>query len=535
MNSLRLQRHAVLSLLRALTSAILVAGIAACGGGGEGTALPGDPQQGTPSPAPGVSPSPSASPTPVPSPTPTPFVNQVPPPVSLPTPTPTPNPNMTPLPSPSGAPMPTPMPGVPTPLPAPVASPSALTLYTQKCVSCHGANGAGGSAPELMNCTICNDVNALNTKIKLEMPKNNPADCVGDCALALSYYIKGNFATDVIPPLADASKTTPLSGTAPLDVMFDASASSDSDANGSIATYSWTFGDTGTSTLPQITHTYQQSGTYNVNLTVMDTFGLSNSQQFMISVSDAPAAMGSAGCGKTAPSTMAQTLNMMVNGTQRDYILVPPSNYDSSMPYALVYAFHDLGDDGTTMRTDIANMESYAAADAFFVYPTGSVSVAGVGWNTTDGSDDMQFIDAIAVQTEADWCIDTNAVYASGLGEGGKMATQLACSRPSLVSGISSYGGGGPSGTCTGTAAAMIVHDAADTVEPVASGMASRDHFQTANNCDATTTATTPAPCVAYDNCDAGKELLWCPHDQGHIVPDFAQQGTWDFFKTLRK
>ena len=74
----------------------------------------------------------------------------------------------------------------------------------------------------------------------------------------------------------------PSSGTAPLSVDFDASASTDYD--GSIVSYSWDFGDgnNGTGTTP--THTYTLEGDYTATLTVTDNNGNSNSATLLISV-----------------------------------------------------------------------------------------------------------------------------------------------------------------------------------------------------------------------------------------------------------
>lgn len=60
-----------------------------------------------------------------------------------------------------------------------------------------------------------------------------------------------------------------------LTVMFDAAASSDPD--GSIANYSWTFGDASEGNGKIVTHVYAKNGTYKANLTVTDNRGGKNS------------------------------------------------------------------------------------------------------------------------------------------------------------------------------------------------------------------------------------------------------------------
>lgn len=68
-------------------------------------------------------------------------------------------------------------------------------------------------------------------------------------------------------PTAKAT-ATPTTGTAPLAVQFDGSGSTDPD--GTIASYSWAFGDGQTATGAKVSHTYATAGTYKAVLTVTD-------------------------------------------------------------------------------------------------------------------------------------------------------------------------------------------------------------------------------------------------------------------------
>ena len=77
----------------------------------------------------------------------------------------------------------------------------------------------------------------------------------------------------------DASAT---SGAAPLNVSFDGRRSSDPD--GDPLSYSWSFGDGGTSSAPAPTHRYSSRGTYTARLTVSDGLGGSNTATRTISV-----------------------------------------------------------------------------------------------------------------------------------------------------------------------------------------------------------------------------------------------------------
>jgi len=72
------------------------------------------------------------------------------------------------------------------------------------------------------------------------------------------------------PPVARAT-AMPTSGTAPLNVTFDGSASTDGD--GTIVSYDWNFGDGATGSGAVVQHTYQSAGTYTATLTVTDNTG----------------------------------------------------------------------------------------------------------------------------------------------------------------------------------------------------------------------------------------------------------------------
>ncbi len=91
-----------------------------------------------------------------------------------------------------------------------------------------------------------------------------------------TYAVAGNAscAPNAIP--IAALSASPLTGTAPVTVNFNASASSDPDSGDSIASYTFSFGDGSpdvTQASPLISHTYADSGNYQARVTVTDTRG----------------------------------------------------------------------------------------------------------------------------------------------------------------------------------------------------------------------------------------------------------------------
>jgi uncharacterized repeat protein (TIGR01451 family) len=90
------------------------------------------------------------------------------------------------------------------------------------------------------------------------------------------YTLSGNdYCAPNTPPTASLS-ASPTSGSAPLTVLFNASASSDPDPGDSVASYTFRFGDGSTPVTQSgatISHTYSAPGSYHATLTVTDSRG----------------------------------------------------------------------------------------------------------------------------------------------------------------------------------------------------------------------------------------------------------------------
>jgi PKD repeat protein len=87
------------------------------------------------------------------------------------------------------------------------------------------------------------------------------------------------------PPVAAASANV-TNGQAPLVVSFSSSGSVDPE--GATLTYSWAFGDGGTSTAANPSHTYQAAGTYSARLSVSDGTNSTSSAPLSITVTAVP-------------------------------------------------------------------------------------------------------------------------------------------------------------------------------------------------------------------------------------------------------
>lgn len=90
----------------------------------------------------------------------------------------------------------------------------------------------------------------------------------------------------VDPPVASFT-ATPLSGTAPLTVSFDASASTPP-AGATIVSYEWDFGDGNIGAGETVDHTYASEGSFTVSLTVEDSNGNTDNETVTITVDPTP-------------------------------------------------------------------------------------------------------------------------------------------------------------------------------------------------------------------------------------------------------
>lgn len=254
---------------------------------------------------------------------------------------------------------------------------------------------------------------------------------------------------------------------------------------------------------------------------------------------DAVAYGGGAGCG-TPAQTGVSTQTMRVLGEERTFVLVLPESYDGETALPLVFAYHGRGGDAMLARTYFG-IEEAAGDDAVFVYPDGLPRADmndDTGWDLARTGADVEMFDAIYESIRMSLCIDTDRVYATGHSFGGYMSNSLACYRSETLRAIGEVAGGPPFGQCgDGRVAAWMAHGMRDEVVPFSQGEAARDVMLERNACADTSMPVEPAPCVAYDGCTAGADVVWCAHDEpdldGHAWPTWAGAAIWRFFTAL--
>lgn len=135
--------------------------------------------------------------------------------------------------------------------------------------------------------------------------------------------------------------------------------------------------------------------------------------------------------------------SLTVEGTTRDYILYVPESYTGA-PAPLLFSFHGYGRD---MQANYDSTEFYKLADSqgfLVIHPQGVAVNGNRIWNTTNlpGVYDIPFFDSMLEATAAEYAVDANKVYSTGLSNGAYFSFVLACQRQSKVAAIAPVAGG---------------------------------------------------------------------------------------------
>ena len=246
--------------------------------------------------------------------------------------------------------------------------------------------------------------------------------------------------------------------------------------------------------------------------------------------------MGSSGCGKT-DVTPSGTQMIDVDGTQREYIVTVPSNYDPNKPHRLIFAWHGLGGTAMQIASNYYGLAQRAGDSTIFIAGQG---LPGTGqqsgfatWTIADDSD-IAFTRKMLEWAKASYCIDVTRVFSIGMSAGGMMSNIVGCELGDSFRAIVAMSGGGPQGyatkPCTGQLAVWISHGNMDDNVPFSYGQASRDYWTKANHCGTDTMPVMPGTCLEYQGCDDGFPVEFCEFDGGHMVPSFAGEAGWNFF-----
>lgn len=150
----------------------------------------------------------------------------------------------------------------------------------------------------------------------------------------------------------------------------------------------------------------------------------------------------SAGCG-AAPTEPVQRAEVPVGDDGRHYLLSTPEEVaDPDLPLPLVLDFHGLLE-GAQVHAMNSELDAFAADHGFVVaFPNGLGDP--IHWEVQPdrtGNADLVYVDAVLDQLEAQHCIDTSRVYATGLSNGAFMSSTLGCTMADRFAAIAPVAG----------------------------------------------------------------------------------------------
>jgi len=235
-------------------------------------------------------------------------------------------------------------------------------------------------------------------------------------------------------------------------------------------------------------------------------------------------------------------------GLNRTYLLHLPIGYTGNESLPLVIAMHG-GFGSANNLQDQSELSVKADAEQFIVvYPEGVESAllkirtwnAGwcCGYASANAIDDVGFINSLLDSLIANYSIDVNRIYATGMSNGGFMSYRLACDLSDRIAAIAPVASSMSLSGCNPTRAVPVIHlhSYQDASIPYLGGAGSgvsnhynppQDSVLTAwanfNNCQTlhdTVTNTNEYTFIKYSNCDCNYEIhQYLSQDGGHSWP----------------
>jgi poly(3-hydroxybutyrate) depolymerase len=255
----------------------------------------------------------------------------------------------------------------------------------------------------------------------------------------------------------------------------------------------------------------------------------------------------SGGCGSTGkPSGDFHLSTTDGSGAARDFEIIVPANYSSSVPYPLTFVYHGLNGNTEVAKSYGIQNASGASANGIFVFPM-SADPSGNTWNDTCAGKDVRFFDNILSLVQGSYCINRSRVYVAGFSWGCDQATALVACRGDRIRAASvascSYEFSNKSdyrtyrnlpSPVTVNTAVRFTHDAAGDQYYSAEAFSSTSAlFRFFNGCSSQGTATGAANCIAYSNCT--NPVVECSYPSlGHTIPANWGNDSWTFLSAFQ-
>ena len=244
----------------------------------------------------------------------------------------------------------------------------------------------------------------------------------------------------------------------------------------------------------------------------------------------------SSGCGTSSTLPESGMASFEVGGKSRDYIIRIPAGYDGVTPMRIVFAFH--GASGSAVQVDNGDPPN-AGLEATGPYygikehaDDHTIFVAGQADGTWNDSD-VDYVTTLVDKLKGELCLDESRILATGFSMGGIMTLRVACHLYDVFRAVAPMSCSLSASNCPAGGdhiAYWSSHGEEDTTIAISNGEAARDEFAKRNGCN----MDEPAPigsdgCVAYQGCDEGYPVNWCPFTGIHQPPPFSGPEIWAF------
>ncbi|KAJ5379979.1 uncharacterized protein N7496_002407 [Penicillium cataractarum] len=137
------------------------------------------------------------------------------------------------------------------------------------------------------------------------------------------------------------------------------------------------------------------------------------------------------GCGKDIPSKFpspGESKTLKLPGSDREYQLFIPANYDQTKPTALYFSFHGASRDMHEEESLSQFSNPLFNPNGIAIYPNSKNGywLSNPSANTSRPND-LDFTNDLLIHMEEKLCIDTSRVYAAGKSNGGGFTGVIAC------------------------------------------------------------------------------------------------------------
>ncbi len=144
-------------------------------------------------------------------------------------------------------------------------------------------------------------------------------------------------------------------------------------------------------------------------------------------------------------SSFGQYDSIPFDGLNRTFLLRLPPSYDGSIEMPLVIAMHGGFGSADNLENQSLLTQKGEAENFIVVYPEGVASILNIrtwnaggccGFAANTNVDDVGFINALIDTLLADYAIDEQRIYATGMSNGGFMSYRLACELSDRIAAI---------------------------------------------------------------------------------------------------